>query len=290
MAKAGLLIAIWAAFSMDTYAQERPYFITYSHQMEEPGALEIATNPVLGTQREGGDFLAAWTEFEYGVKGWWTSELYLAGQTTRHDSTVFTGFRWENRFRPMLREHWINPVLYFEFEDINSADKTLLEVVGHDVEADHAVANGESRRDRKREMETKLILSSNARGWNFSENVIFEKNLASAPWEFGYAVGVSRPLALAARPNRCTFCPENFVAGAEMYGGLGDSDGFGLKDTSHYLAPLLSWNFPNGTTIRLSPTFGLNGNSHRFLLRVGVSYEIGGFGRHLGNLFRRSNQ
>ena len=32
-------------------------------------------------------------EFEYGVKAWWTTELYLDGQTTFHDSTVFTGFR-----------------------------------------------------------------------------------------------------------------------------------------------------------------------------------------------------
>ena len=31
-----------------------------------------------------------------------------------------------------VQEHWINPVLYAEFENINSADKALLEVVGHD--------------------------------------------------------------------------------------------------------------------------------------------------------------
>ena len=69
---------------------------------------------------------------EYGVKTWWTSELYLDSQTTANESSVFTGFRFENRFRPLLQEHWINPVLYAEFEDINSADKALLEVVGHD--------------------------------------------------------------------------------------------------------------------------------------------------------------
>jgi hypothetical protein len=283
-------IGILAAFCADMPAQERPYFITYSHQMEEPGTLEVATNPVFGTQRGGGDFWAAWTEFEYGVRGWWTSELYLDGQTTTRDSTVFTGLRWENRFRPLLHEHWINPVLYFEFEDINSADKTMLEVVGHDVEADHRIANGDARRERKREMETKLIVSSNFKGWNFSENMIFEKNLANAPWEFGYAVGASRPLSLPARPDRCMFCPENFAAGAEIYGGLGDGEGFWLRDTSHYIAPLLSWNFPNGTTLRLSPTFGVNGDSHRFLLRFGISYEIGGLERRLVQLFRKREQ
>jgi hypothetical protein len=37
----------------------------------------------------------------------------------------FTGTRWENRFRPLLHEHWINPVLYVEFENTSGADKTL---------------------------------------------------------------------------------------------------------------------------------------------------------------------
>jgi hypothetical protein len=281
-----MLMAVLSAFCFRAYAQERPYFVTYSHQMEEPGSLEIATNPVFGTQRGAGSFLANWTEFEYGAKAWWTTEFYLDGQTTNRDSTVFTGFRWENRFRPLFREQWINPVLYAEFEDINAADKTLLEVVGHDVEADHAIPNAESHREREREMEMKLILSSNHKGWNISENVIAEKKLSNAPWEFGYALGASRPLGLAARPGNCTFCAENFAAGAEIYGGLGDSDRFGFRDTSHYLAPLLSWDLPTGVTLRFSPSFGLNSNSHRFLFRFGISYEIPGFGRRVEQMFR----
>jgi hypothetical protein len=254
--------------------------------MEEPGSLEIAANSAIGTQRGAGIFLSSWTEFEYGAKGWWTTEFYLDGQMTRHDSTVFTGYRWENRFRPLLREHWINPVFYVEFEDINGADKTMLEVVGHDGQADHATPNHVSRSERKREIEMKLILSSNFKGWNISENIIAEKNLSNEPWEFGYAIGISRPLALAARPERCTFCGENFIAGVELYGGLGDRHSFGLRDTSHYIAPLLTWNLPSGTTFRISPTFGLNDNSHRFLLRLGVSHEIAGFGHRVAQWFR----
>ena len=50
-------------------------------------------------------------EFEYGVNAWWTTEFYLDGQATQNQSTIFTGFRWENRFRPWMGEHWINPVL-----------------------------------------------------------------------------------------------------------------------------------------------------------------------------------
>jgi hypothetical protein len=267
-------------------AQERPYFITYGHHLEELDSLEISLNPVFATQRGGGDFLAGWLELEYGVKGWWTTELYLDGQGTRRDSTLVTGWRWENRVRPLLAEHWINPVLYLEYEDLNGADKTLLEVVGHDVEADHAPPNRELRRERKHEIETKLILSSSIADWDLSENFIAEKNLAGPPWEFGYAVGLSRPLALAARPQPCSFCPENFTVGIEMYGGLGDAAGFGLEDTSHYLAPLVVWNLPSGTTLRLSPTFGLNRNSHRFMLRLGLSYEVPGLLRRGGGRSR----
>lgn len=281
-------LGLTALVAQSVRAQERTFFVTYNHQLEEPGHLEIATNPVFGTQRHAGNFLAAWTEFEYGVKGWWTAEFYLDGQTTGRDSTLFTGFRVENRFRPLMHEHWINPVLYIEFSDINGADKTLREVVGHDGEADYAVANFIARHERKREAETKLILSSNFKGWNLAENFIAEKNLSNNPWEFGYAIGLSRPLALAASPQRCNFCRENFAAGVELYGGLGDRYSFGLKDTSHYLAPVLAWSLPNGTTLRTSPGFGLNESSHRFLLRFGISYEIAGVGRRIHRMFSRS--
>jgi len=271
-------------------AQERPYFITYTHHMEEPGALELAVNPVLGTQREGESFLAGWTEVEYGLKGWWTTEFYLDGQGTRHDSALLTGYRWENRFRLLLREHRVNPVLYVEYESLSGADKTLLEVVGHDTESDHAAPNLEATAEREHEVETKLILSSNFAGWNASLNAIGEKNLSHAPWEFGYSLGISRPLGLAARPEACTFCPENLALGVELYGGLGTRQQLGFGGTSHYLAPLLCWSLPSGLTLRFSPSFGLNGVSHRLLLRWGVAYEVPGFAERVGRMLGRTGR
>jgi hypothetical protein len=279
------LFLAWALAAIaSAQAQERPHFVTYDHYLEEPGALEIALNPVYGTQRMGNDFTAAWLELEYGITAWWTSELYLDAQHTSHDSTLFTGFRWENRFRLLDLEHAVNPVFYLEYEDVNGADKVLKEVVGHDVEADHAASNAELRQESEQELELKLILSSTVRGWNFSENLIAVKNLAGEPWELGYAWGVYRPLQLAASPEPCTWCRENFVAGFEMYGGLGDTRDFGLDDTSHYAALSIAWTLPANTMLRLSPTLGLNDDSHRFLLRLGVSKEFTGF----GDLFRRS--
>ncbi|HEV2491105.1 MAG TPA: hypothetical protein VGT03_14970 [Candidatus Acidoferrales bacterium] len=289
MIRPSFLLVPWLSFmalaASSTAGQETPYFITYSHQLEEPGNLEISINPVFVAQRGGNDFLASWTEFEYGVKGWWTAEFYLDGQSTFHDSTIFTGWRLENRFRPFMREHFINPVLYFEFEDISGADKTLLEVVNHDSAADAAVPNAIARREHQREVEMKLILSSNFRGWNGSVNFINEKNIAGNPWEFGYAMGVSRPLRLAATPRPCNFCSENFLLGAEFYGGLGTTASLTLSGTSHYAAPILAWQLPNGMTLRLSPGWGLNEDSHRFLFRWGVTYEVAQFGRQVRRLF-----
>ena len=265
-------------------AGEWPYFITYSHHMEEPGNLEIAMQNVTGKPAGGNRFLGSATELEYGVTAWWTTEVYLDAQSTRRDSTLFTGYRWENRFRVLSREHWINPVLYVEFENINGADKSLLEIVNHDGQDDLAALNSAARPEKKRELEAKLILSSNMRGWNISENFIAEKNVRHEPFEFGYAAGVARPLALAARPDRCNLCRENFIAGVEFYGGLGTHDNFGFRGASHYIAPTLSWQLANGTTFKLSPGFGLTGTSSRLLLRFGVACEIAQFGRSLGRL------
>ena len=266
-------------------AGEGPFFITYTHQMEEPGNLEIATKSVVGKPDGGNRFVGSVAELEYGVKGWWTSELYLDGQSTRGQSALFTGYRWENRFRPLSREHWINPVLYVEFENINGADKSLMEMVNHDGKDDLTSPNAGSRSEKKREIEAKLILGSYVKGWTIAENFIAEKNVGHAPFEFGYAVGVSRPLALAAQPDRCNFCAENFQVGVEMYGGLGTHDQFGVRGTSHYVAPTAAWTLA-GTTVRISPGFGITGNSAGYLLRFGISYEVAQFGRAARNLLR----
>lgn len=256
-------------------AQEPPYFVTYSHALEEPGNLEVELKGTGADPKGVSGFAGSTVEFEYGAKAWWTTEVYLSGQTTPGQDTVFTGFRWENRFRPLMEEHWVNPVLYVEYEDQNGADRSFLEVSGNDGVGDLAAPNDEARRDVEREMELKLILSSNAKGWNFSENFLTEKNMSGGdPWEFGYAVGASRPLALVAQGRACTLCRENLTAGVEMYGGLGTTDGLGLHDTSHYVAPVVGLDLPRGPTLRFSPGFGLNGNSMGVLWRAEVSYEF----------------
>jgi hypothetical protein len=199
---------------------------------------------------------------------------------------VFTGFRWENRFRLLQHEHFVNPVFYMEYEQISDADKLIKEIEGHDVESDQAAPNVLARRDLNHELELKLLLSKTFNGWNLAVNPLGTKNLLpSEPWEFGYAIGASRPLTLNASANSCNFCRENFIAGVELYGGLGDTKSFGLHETSHYLAPVAAWNLPSGWTVRLSPGFGLNDNSHQLLLRWGLSYEFTGFGERVRRIW-----
>lgn len=269
-------------------AQESPYIVTYDHYLEEPGNLELEYFSTLGTQRAGNGFHAYWVELEYGAKAWWTTEFYVDAQTTFGDGTLLTGFRWENRFRPLEREHFINPVVYVEYEQINEADKIIKEVEGHDVESDQAESNAVARKTLDHELECKLLLSKTLRGWNLAVNPLATKNLLpSEPWEFGYAMGASRPLALKASPASCNFCRENFIAGVELYGGLGDTLNFGLHDTSHYLAAAIAWNLPSSWTVRFSPGFGLNGDSHRLLLRWGLSREFNGFGDEVSGLWKR---
>ncbi len=267
-------------------AQDTPYFVAYSHHLEEPGSLELELYSNYATQKAGNDFIAPWMEIEYGATGWWTTELYLDWQGTFGQSALFTGTRFENRFRPLMREHWINPLLYVEFENTSGADKTLKEVVGFDNQFGDAEPNSVARREHDHELETKLVLSSDYKGWNLSENFIGEKNLGHRPWEFGYAVGVSRPLALAASPRDCNLCAENFDAGVEFYGGLGTTRAFTISGTSHYAAPMLRWQLPQGVSFSVSPGFGLTDESHRFLLRWRVTYEFDGFGHRVRKLFQ----
>ena len=255
-------------------AQERPYFVTYDHYLEERGSLELAVATTTGLPKRGERaYTAPWLEIEYGLTGWWTAELYLEGVTTRGSGNAFTGWRFENRFRPLRSEHRVNPVLYVEYENINEATRIQKEIVG--AGGLHFEPIAELKGEHAHELEGKLILSSAVRGWNIAENFIMEKNLsASEGVEFGYAVGVSRLLGTLARGTSCHFCLENFAVGAEMYGGLGSTQDFARSEQRHYFAPAVSWRLGNRTAVKASLGIGLTETSDRYLVRFGFAYEF----------------
>ena len=267
---AGFLSLAWAPAS----AQERAYFVTYDHYLEERGNLEIAVSSTTGLPTDGGAvYTAPWLELEYGLTGWWTAELYLEGVTTRRNGSGFTGWRWENRFRPLKGEHRVNPVLYIEYESINEATRIQKEIVGSGRLSSEPIAD--LRQEHAHELEAKIILSSAVRGWNISENFIMEKNLSAHEGvEFGYAVGVSRSLGGLASGTSCRVCRENFVAGVEAYGGLGSTQEAAWAETRHFIAPVLSWRVGDRSLLKVSTGFGLTPESDRVLFRVGYAYEF----------------
>jgi hypothetical protein len=266
-----LLLGAFGAGSL--FAQEHPYFVTYDHYLEEPRNLEIAVSSTTGIPRPGQHtYTAPWLELEYGVRGWWTTEVYLEGVTTPHDGTGLSGWRWENRFRPLAGEHRVNPVLYVEYESINEASRIQKEIVGAGPLPYGPI--GELRQTPAHELEGKLILSSLIGGWNVSENFIVEKNLSAAEGlEFGYSVGMSRSLGSLASGTSCRFCRENFTAGAEIYGGLGSTRQAAPGQARHYIAPVLAWRVTDRTALKVSTGFGLTTTGDRYLLRLGWSYE-----------------
>src|SRR5262249_5554162 len=148
------------------------------------------------------------------------------------------------------------------------------EIVGFDGKEDLAVPNSVSRHEKEREIETKLILSSNIQQWNVAGNFIGVKDVHHGPWEFGYAFGVSRPLGKGTTANRCVFCRDSLTVGLELYGGLGTWNDFTVDGTSQYIAPLVVWTVGHETLIRISPGWGYTDNSVGTLFRVGVSHDI----------------
>src|SRR5207237_9366731 len=112
--RASLLLA--AAFLLTAsiaFPQESPYFVTYDHHAEEPGHIEVSVAPLVSSPKGGARSVASTLELEYGTTAWWTTSLYLdaaAAQTP----PLFTGYRFDNRFRLMMEEHAVNHMLYFD--------------------------------------------------------------------------------------------------------------------------------------------------------------------------------
>ncbi len=270
----GILLLLTLLQFTPAAAQGRAYFVTYDHYLEEPGNLEIALATTTGIPKhDRRSYTAPWIELEYGLTGWWTAELYLEGVATRGDGDAFTGWRFENRFRPLRDEHRITPVLYVEYENINEASRIHKEIVG--AGSLHFELIAELSRQHAHELEGKLILSSVVGAWNVSENFILEKNLSEREGvEFGYSAGASRSLGTLARGTSCLVCPENFVVGVEAYGGLGSTEAFERAEQRHYLAPVMGWRVGDRASVKASVAFGLTETSDRYLFRVGFAYEL----------------
>jgi hypothetical protein len=257
-AAVGALLLVGAADS--ARAQERPYFVVYNDHLEKPRELELAVLSTLGDPKDGAArYFAPWIELEYGVMRKWTAELYLEGASTHHDGSAFTGWRIENRYRPFDGDHIVNPVLYVEYESISEASRIQKEIVGEGAVSREPIRNLDEQ--PAHELEGRLILSTDLTKWNFSENLILEKNLSVAEGvEFGYAAAVSRHIG-------------QFYAGVEVYGGLGATVAQSVE-TRQFIAPVVSWRATRASLFKVSVGFGVTDASERYLFRVGYSIDL----------------
>ena len=60
-----LFVEILLGFQVSLHAQERPYFVTYSQDMEEPGNLDIESYNVVGNPK-GGE--PSWAQTRTGIR------------------------------------------------------------------------------------------------------------------------------------------------------------------------------------------------------------------------------
>src|SRR5262245_1028038 len=90
-----VVVALTPGLVLAQDRDDKPYFITYTHYLEETGDLEVEAATVLGRDHDINTFWGIWTEFEYGARQWWTTALYLDWQHTKHEGSLFTGFRFE---------------------------------------------------------------------------------------------------------------------------------------------------------------------------------------------------
>src|SRR5260370_34704979 len=81
------IFAIFFVFSLlPLSAQELPYFVTYSHHLEEHGSLEIEMKSLTGKPKDGDRFGATALELKYGTLAWWASAVDLHVKPTPQDS------------------------------------------------------------------------------------------------------------------------------------------------------------------------------------------------------------
>jgi hypothetical protein len=239
-------------------AQERPYFVTYSDRLEEKGDLEVSLLSTIGDVKSAPNYVAPWIEIEYGITPRWTTEVYLEGVTINKDASAFTGWRWESRFRPFAGEHFLNPVLYIEYENVNEGSRIQKEIVGEGSTSRDPL--GILKHEHAHELEGRLILSKQVADWEMAGNAIFEKNLsADEGLEYGYAAAASKRIG-------------HFIAGVEAYGGLGASNPE-FEQTRHFIAPILGWRVSKGL-LKGSVGVGVTAASERYLFRIGYSLDL----------------
>lgn len=252
-------------------------FILYNHHTADEGEREIMLMNDFGQDFDGTRYAAQMVELELGVTDRWTTEFMIEGQTTSGEGGYnFTGWRWENRYRPFEYGTFLNPVLYAEWEDLSEDTKYLMEVSGRTDAEEH-----EKARPRERIFETRLILGQDiTERLDVAFNWINESDFDTGVTAFGYAAGLN--YKLTKRPNHVRHIEEEhgyhpeIRLGVELFGGLGDSDKGITADsgvTAHYLGVNALYHMTQKVMVKFGGAIGLT-NVSQDLFRLAVGYEF----------------
>lgn len=253
-------------------------FVLYDHHTETQGTTEInVLSDFSGGAPGDPSYSAQLIEIERAITDRWIAALYFEGDKIDGEDYAFGGWRLESRYRLLPYGAFLNPVLYVEYGDLQASHRYLLEVVGRN----DAPEGGASR-----EIESRLILGQDL-GDNFDVafNWINDANLNTGNWEFGYAMGLNYTLferseREARRPGGAGadgWALKELKLGAELFGGLGDSDlGLTLDPqlTQQYAGLNLRGEFENDLHVQVGVAMGLTDDSEPALLRVMLGYEF----------------
>jgi len=148
-----------------------------------------------------------------------------------------------------------------EYENINEASRIRKEIVGAAPELNES--NAELRATRDHELETRLILSAPRTIGIFQRTSLWRRISLKTKVSSSAMRWLSPgrwPRWLPARTAAFVVKLHRWV---ELYGGLGTTQGFGLHDTAHYVAPAISWQISDNTSLRFSPAIALTHGSSR---------------------------
>lgn len=273
------------------------YFTTYGHEVEK-GETELMimldhTSPSVPDREEGQrNFLSQMPKIGYNPTDKLEIEFMVeAFQEFGTGISKFTGFRFETRYRLFKNEVFLNPTIYFEYEDLDPETRFKMETSGW-VGEGHG--NGEEGKEgREKILESRFILSQNIGNWNIAFNWINETDARTGSTPFGYAAGAMykltphyeheasvyscpmHPDIVSEQQGACSQCgmkligkgcKKNVVASRltmEFLGGIGGPEKIGIYPAKqeHYFQPGMMLHLPNGYMVSTAFAIGLTDSS-----------------------------
>jgi hypothetical protein len=266
------------------------YLSTYNHHII-PGEFEIMlmsdfTSPSNHKREKDGqnNYFSQMLELEYSPNSQLAFELMMEGfKEINSETTKFTGFRYETRYRPFKSEAVLfNPTLYLEYEDLHVDTRYKMEVSGW---IDPPYEESGAELEKESILESRLILSQDFGRWNAAFNWINESDLHSGTIAFGYSLGFLYRLPQSAKTShdheikgkvhsQHVFVSPVSIA-LEFLGALGDTKKFGLDTTrqEHYFQPSIMFHLGKKSMLNVGAALGLTKVSDN-LIRVNWGWML----------------